>query len=79
MTKTHPPEVPIVNASPLPPLKDRVEAVLQCLAKDDPLLRKALDRRCDRKVDCVRGLFGCVCESREGLQGSPRATEPLSR
>lgn len=51
-----------MNASPLPPLKDRVEAVLQCLAKDDPLLRKALDRRCDRKVDCVRGPFGCVCE-----------------
>ena len=64
---------------PITPPRDRVEAVLQEVAKTDPLLRKALDRRCGLKADCQRGPFGCACELREGLQGSPRATEPLSR
>lgn len=61
------------------PLRDRVEAVLQEVAKTDPLLRKALDRRCGLKSDCQRGPFGCACESREGLHGRPRATAPLGR
>lgn len=46
-----------------------VEATLQSLARTDPVLRIALNRRCSRQAACQRGPFGCACQSREGQLG----------
>lgn len=43
------------------PLAQRVESLLQELAEHDPLLKLAMDRRCELKQNCERGPFGCDC------------------
>lgn len=48
----------------LKPLADRVEEIMQEVAKFDPLVRIALDRRCELKQKCKRGPFGCECGRR---------------